>query len=121
MRCQACGTDNTTDRRFCAGCGAPLAVNCAGCGFQNQPDARFCGGCGQPLGATAAPAPLAAPSPIPPTPTTGERRQVTILFADIAGFTDLSSTLDAEELHALVSRFFTAADRAIENYGGSVD
>ena len=121
MRCQTCGTDNTTDRRFCAGCGLPLAVNCTGCGFQNQPDARFCGGCGQPLDAAAAPAPSATPPPIPPAPATGERRQVTILFADFAGFTDLSSTLDAEELHALVSQFFTAADRAIENYGGTVD
>lgn len=119
MRCHSCGTENSTDRRFCADCGAPLAVNCPGCGFENQPDARFCGGCGQPLGATAAPA--AAPPPISPAPATGERRQVTILFADIAGFTDLSSTLDAEELHDLVSRFFTVADRAIENYGGTVD
>ena len=49
----------------------------------------------------------------------GERRQVTILFADIAGFTELSSALDAEELHGLVSRFFDAADTAIENYGVS--
>ncbi len=51
----------------------------------------------------------------------GERRQVTILFADIAGFTELSSALDAEELHGLLSRFFDAADTAIENYGGTVD
>jgi class 3 adenylate cyclase/tetratricopeptide (TPR) repeat protein len=122
MQCQACGTDNSTDRRFCAGCGAPLAVTCAGCGFQNQPDARFCGGCGQPLGSAAAPAPATAPpQPPPPAPAGGERRQVTILFADIVGFTELSSTLDAEELHALVSRFFAAADRAIEHYGGTVD
>ncbi len=41
MPCQAYGTDNTSDRRFCAGCGVPLAVTCTGCGFQNQPDARF--------------------------------------------------------------------------------
>ena len=130
MPCQACGTDNTSDRRFCAGCGAPLAVTCTGCGFQNQPAAKFCGGCGQPLGAAAASTPPLAPPlapaivPPPPEPATragGERRQVTILFADIAGFTELSTTLDAEELHALVSRFFTVADRAIENYGGTVD
>ncbi len=126
MPCQACGTDNSSDRRFCAGCGAPLAVTCTDCGFQNQPAAKFCGGCGQPL--SAAPAPPAPPTPPapaaapePPAAATGERRQVTILFADIAGFTELSSALDAEELHALVSRFFAVADGAIENYGGTVD
>ncbi len=127
MQCQACGTDNTSDRRFCGGCGAPLAISCTACGFQNQPDARFCGGCGQPLNAAAAPGtptepPAQAPSPPEPSaPVSGERRQVTILFVDIAGFTELSSTLDAEELHDLVSRFFAAADAAVENYGGTVD
>jgi class 3 adenylate cyclase len=59
--------------------------------------------------------------PEPAVPASGERRQVTILFADIAGFTELSSLLDAEELHGLVSQFFAAADGAIENYGGTVD
>ncbi|MCH8926628.1 MAG: AAA family ATPase [Proteobacteria bacterium] len=60
---------------------------------------------------------------VPPTPATasGERRQVTILFADLAGFTELSSALDAEELHAVVSRFFEAADRVVAHYGGTVD
>ncbi len=62
----------------------------------------------------------AAESPAAPI-LAGERRQVTILFADIAGFTELSSALDAEELHALVSRFFAVTDRAIEHYGGTVD
>jgi class 3 adenylate cyclase/tetratricopeptide (TPR) repeat protein len=51
----------------------------------------------------------------------GERRQVTILFADLAGFTELSSALDAEELHGLVSRFFAAVDRVVAHYGGAVD
>ena len=63
------------------------------------------------------------PGRAPPTPATasGERRQVTILFADLAGFTELSSALDAEELHGLVSRFFAAADRVVAHYGGTVD
>lgn len=63
------------------------------------------------------------PERAPPTPATasGERRQVTILFADLAGFTELSSALDAEELHAVVSRFFEAVDRVVAHYGGTVD
>ncbi|MEE9210048.1 MAG: adenylate/guanylate cyclase domain-containing protein, partial [Kiloniellales bacterium] len=124
MQCPKCRADNASDRRFCAACGAPLSIACADCGFQNQPDARFCGGCGRPLGSEAGPAPPAAPEPPPAedtTPAAGERRQVTILFADLAGFTELSSALDAEELHDLVSRFFAAADRVVAHYGGTVD
>ncbi len=124
MQCPKCGADNASDRRFCAACGAPLSIACADCGFQNQPDARFCGGCGRPLGSEAGPAPPDAPEPPraeDTTPAAGERRQVTILFADLAGFTELSSALDAEELHDLVSRFFTAADRVVAHYGGTVD
>ncbi len=67
MQCRACGADNTSDRRFCAGCGAPLAVTCTACGFHNQPIARFCGGCGQSLSATGA-ADAAPPQPKPPPP-----------------------------------------------------
>ncbi len=59
--------------------------------------------------------------PSQPAAPVGERRQVTILFADLSGFTELSSVLDAEELHGVVSRFFAVADGAIENYGGTVD
>ncbi len=52
---------------------------------------------------------------------TGERRQVTILFADICGYTNLSGELDAEEIHGLLSTYFGAVDAIIEDYGGSVD
>ena len=51
----------------------------------------------------------------------GERRQVTVLFADIAGYTKLSSELGSEETHALLNRYFEAVDAIVENYGGSVD
>lgn len=92
--------------RFCTQCGAPLAA-----------DARFCGMCGAAVApaVTPAQAPAAAPAP------SGERRQVTTLFADIAGYTRLSTTLDPEEVHALLSRFFATVDGIIASYGGSVD
>jgi class 3 adenylate cyclase/tetratricopeptide (TPR) repeat protein len=51
----------------------------------------------------------------------GERRQVTVLFADIAGFTSLSSRMDAEETHALLNRFFAVVDDVVGTYGGSID
>ena len=87
--------------RFCTQCGAPLGA-----------DARFCGMCGASVAAAA--------EPTASTPS-GERRQVTTLFADIAGYTRLSATLDPEENHALLSRFFEVVDGLIAAYGGSVD
>jgi class 3 adenylate cyclase len=59
-----------------------------------------------------------------PSPTVvpeGERRQVTVLFADLTGFTRLSSELGAEETHGLLNRFFEKVDGVIEGYGGTVD
>jgi class 3 adenylate cyclase/tetratricopeptide (TPR) repeat protein len=53
--------------------------------------------------------------------TEGERRQVTVLFADLSGYTELTGRLDAEELHEVTSRFFEALDEVIESYGGTVD
>ena len=60
------------------------------------------------------------PTGKPPATTaiSGERRQVTVLFADIAGYTKLSSKLDAEETHALLNRYFEAVDSIVERYGG---
>ena len=62
-------------------------------------------------------APAASDEPAP----TGERRQVTVLFADIAGYTRLSSELGAEATHALLNRYFEAVDGIVEGYGGAVD
>ncbi len=61
------------------------------------------------------------PDPPAPAAPEGERRQVTVLFADIAGFTRLTSTLGAEEIHALLNRYFETVDAVIESYGGVVD
>ena len=57
----------------------------------------------------------------PASLTEAERRQVTVLFADLSGYTRLSSKLDAEELHQLMGRFFEAIDGVVESYGGTVD
>jgi len=63
----------------------------------------------------------AGAEPSASTAITGERRQVTVLFADLAGYTKLSSELGAEATHALLNRYFEAVDGIIEGYGGSVD
>ena len=63
----------------------------------------------------------AGPAPVGRTEPAGERRQVTVLFADLAGYTALSRELDAEEVHALLGRFFERIDRVVEEHGGRVD
>ncbi|MBV8091181.1 MAG: AAA family ATPase, partial [Alphaproteobacteria bacterium] len=67
---------------------------------------------------TGGPGPIPAASPID---AVGERRQVTVLFADLAGYTAWGQQLDAEEVHALLELFFDRADRAIQEHGGHID
>lgn len=61
------------------------------------------------------------PPGVPKAPVEGERRQVTVLFADIADFTGMSARLGAEATHAVLNRYFETADRIVEEFGGSVD
>ena len=116
MRCVSCNAENSDDRRFCGACGTPLAAACSDCGFTNQPGIRFCGGCGQKLHDGATPAAI-TPSPAPVTYTpkhladkiltsqaaiSGERKQVTVLFADIKGSLELIEGSDPEQAHNLL-------------------
>src|SRR5437763_11338601 len=102
MQCSACGADNLPANRFCGGCGAALAATCSACGHQNPAGQRFCGQCGMLLdafgagsAATAARAAGTAVGSGPPRPAgDGERRSVTVLFADLVGFTGLAEQLD---------------------------
>src|SRR5260370_37878342 len=99
MQCLRCRAENKADRRFCCSCGAALAVLCAACAFFNEYGATFCGGCGAPLpaeqsGSAVSGTPTYA-SPKTYTPVhlaerilgdrgalEGERKQVTVMFAD---------------------------------------
>jgi class 3 adenylate cyclase/tetratricopeptide (TPR) repeat protein len=67
-----------------------------------------------------APAKQAEPS-TPVAEAEGERRPVIVLFADLVGFTQLSSKLDPEEVHALLGHFFAAVDAVVERHGGTID
>src|SRR5712671_4798983 len=101
MRCPACDLDNREGRKFCAGCGAGLGWACAKCGYANAAGEGFCGGCGQASPTAAAGNQQAEVKPGAPSTAGDERRQVAILFADLSGFTALSSKLDAEDLRQL--------------------
>jgi class 3 adenylate cyclase len=132
MRCPSCDHENRAERRFCAECGAALAAACASCGAPNQPGEKFCGGCGAALTAALATAP--AGSPVTYTPKhladkiltsrsalEGERKQVTVLFADVEGSMELAEQLDPEAFSKIMQRFFRILSEGVERFEGFVD
>ncbi|WP_271597373.1 adenylate/guanylate cyclase domain-containing protein [Bradyrhizobium sp. CCBAU 45384] len=114
MRCKDCGKDNRADRKFCWSCGSALPAGCPVCDFANEPGARFCGQCGRALEAAAKP-------PAQVDEDEGDRRPVTVLFCDLAGYTRLSSVLDPEDVRALLKRFFALVDAIVDRFGGAID
>ena len=99
-------------------CGAALERRCGNCGAVAPPEARFCMECG----ATLEGSPAAAPSPrpaaaIPPE----ERRQVTVLFADLSGYTAASERMDPERVKALVDQALRRLGDEVARFGGTVD
>jgi class 3 adenylate cyclase/tetratricopeptide (TPR) repeat protein len=117
--CANCGTENRAGRRFCSRCGAGLSQACAACGAANEPGDAFCGDCGTPLGGETPPRPAVAEPPR--AAATAERRLVSVLFADLVGFTTLAESRDSEEVRELLSRYFESSRRLIELYGGTVE
>jgi class 3 adenylate cyclase len=81
---------------------------CPSCGHENQPGARFCSQCAAPL-AEAAPAPRE------------ERKVVTVVFADLVGFTSRAEQLDPEDVRAMLSPYYTRLRIELERYGGTVE
>ena len=121
MQCPKCQAENPEGLKFCVACGKKLETICPKCGFANSPTFKFCGECGQALSGPSESAPLksfpekrAAPSPLPgelkekilaqKDRIEGERRQVTVLFCDLEGYTPLTEKLGPEEAYALMDR-----------------
>jgi len=87
----------------------------------NQMDEHFCGGCGAALEPLAATTGVPASGPEALSDNLGERRQVTILFADLSGYTSLAARRDPEETHRILGRFFEAVDSAVTRFGGAIE
>ncbi|MDE3191439.1 MAG: AAA family ATPase [Acidobacteriota bacterium] len=109
--CTSCGAANREGQKYCTSCGASLAAACPACGAPYRPGQRFCGECGTSL---------VAAEPAAATPDV-ERRVVTILFADLVGFTPLSESRDAEDVRGLLTSYFDTARLVIGRYGGIVE
>lgn len=121
MKCPQCHLENRENNQFCEQCGAPLEKEfksrCPECGRAIPDDARFCPGCGRQLDLTSSTG-EAADSDLPPSP--GERKPVTIFFADIVGSTQKAGVLDPEEWREVVSGAHERVSDAVTRYGGTI-
>src|SRR6202022_1404247 len=122
MTCSACGADNRAGARFCVKCGGSLAQACPSCGAAYTVGDDYCSECGArltPVAISRASVPIdAAPAE---SQRVSERRHVTVVFADLVGFTPLSEQRDAEDVRDLLSRYFDTARTIIARYGGTVE
>jgi hypothetical protein len=118
MKCPSCGSDNREGTKFCGECAAPLtaALACPSCDTANPKGRKFCDSCGQPLAEPSAPDPrsytpkhLAEKILTSRSALEGERKQVTVLFADVRGSAELASELDPEGWHLVSFRFWPKA------------
>jgi hypothetical protein len=110
MTCAVCGADNRANAKFCRQCGSPLSRVCPN-GHPVPPEALFCDECG--AGLEGPPARTAASAP------SSERRLVSVLFADLVGFTSLSEAQDPDEVRDFLSRYFDTCRTLIRRYGGT--
>jgi class 3 adenylate cyclase len=135
MRCPRCRHENPGDAKFCLECGGRLALACGACGTELPGGAKFCKECGQAVGGSAAPA---APRPerLPESYTPkhlaekiltskaaleGERKQVTVLFADLKGSMELLGDRDPEEARKLLDPVLELMMQAVHRYEGTVN
>jgi hypothetical protein len=115
MKCPKCQHVNEVAAKFCAECASPLVQTCVHCGHQLPPTAKFCPECGKPTGvSTSTQAPFGPPETYTPKHLAqkvlnskpaleGERKQVTVLFADLKGSMELLAERDPEEARKLLA------------------
>src|SRR6516225_9206880 len=137
MICTQCQSENSSDAIFCDQCGVRLETACPKCGEPNRQGAKFCRNCGQLINHTAAAAPATVPGV--PSPETyvprhlaekilasrqtleGERKQVTVLFADIRGSTKLVEGVDPEDAQKIIDPVLNIMKEVVHRYEGTVN
>src|SRR6266446_2821450 len=130
MQCPACHHENPAGAKFCSECGTKFERLCPACGGSNSSANKFCAQCGQAL--TSSPPSSREPrftSPQEYTPPhlaqkilasrqamERERKQVTVLFSDVSGFTSMAEKLDPEETHLVMERYFDLLLEQVHRY-----
>ena len=132
MKCPRCQHDNSSGQKFCGECGARLAGQCSECGASNLPEQKFCGGCGARLGQDLASSRFDSPQAYTPkhlaeriltskSALEGERKQVTVLFADLKGSMEFLADRDPEDARKLLDPVLEKMMEAVHRYEGTVN
>ena len=128
MQCLKCRHENPPQAKFCAECGAGLASRCGACGAELLSGAKFCGQCGQPasgpeprFGSPQSYTPKHLADRILAAGIEGERKQVTVLFADMKGSMELLAERDPEEARKLLDPVLERMMEAVHHYEGTVN
>src|SRR6476469_4267010 len=132
MQCPRCQHDNSTGQKFCGECGARLASACPSCRASNPPAQKFCGECGAGLAQADSPGKYGTPESYTPkhlaekiltskAALEGERKQVTVLFADLKGSMELLADRDPEEARKLLDPILEHMMEAVHRYEGTVN
>src|SRR5262249_54020877 len=132
MQCPKCRHVNSAQAKHCEKCAAPLGQTCANCGSQISSSANFCSQCGHRLEPVANDPRFASPSRYTPrhladkilisrVALEGERKQVTVLFADIKGSTGLLADLDPEDAQKLLDPVLAGMIESVHRYEGTVN
>ena len=134
MKCPECQYENRENAKFCSECGCKYGIICRKCGHKIRPGSKFCDECGHELRKTKIPPPVNYSEPESYTPkhladkiiTTrssieGERKLVTVLFADVANYTSISEKLDPEEIHQIMDGCFKILMDEIHKFEGTIN
>jgi ribosomal protein L40E len=131
MQCSRCQEENPPQAKFCLACGTPIAQICSNCGTQLPALAKFCPECAQPVRQAATPSRFSSPEAYTPKHLTqkllaskasleGERKQVTVLFADMKGSMELLAERDPEEARKILDPIIERMMEAVYRYDGTV-
>ena len=134
MECPKCLTKNPDTRKFCRECGYKILLLCPQCSFENIPGDKFCGECGHKLTEPSEATIVDFSEPQSYTPKfladkiltsrssiEGERKFVTVFFADVANYTALSERIDSEEVHQVMDGCFKILMDEIHRYEGTIN
>ena len=132
MRCPRCQQDNPPQAKFCLECATPLALRCTNCGTQLPAGAKFCFECATPIGAPGSSTRFVSPEAYTPkhlaeriinskSALEGERKQVTVLFADLKGSMELLADRDPEAARKLLDPVLQHMMEAVHRYEGTVN